>query len=123
MTEYKAIDYIKEFLNTSKNMDKFEKHAFARATSDQSRIEQALDNSSWRVFKFKTKLKLIGIKANLRYKYTTTKYSLKYSLVGLLLSNIKDSFTIDKFLKSGLLISASIILNLLFLDMLLHIFY
>lgn len=84
---------------------------------------QQLDNSSWRVFKFKTKLKLISIKANLRYKYTTTKYSLKYSLVGLLLSNIKDSFTVDKFFKFGLLICASIILNLLFLDMILHMFY
>ena len=84
---------------------------------------QNLDNSSWRVFKFKTKLKLIGIKANLRYKYQNTKYSLKYSLVGLLLSDIKDNFTIEKFFKFGLLISASIILNLLFLDMLLHIFY
>lgn len=84
---------------------------------------QSLQNSAWRVFKFKTKLHIIGMKARLQYKYTTTKYSLKYSFVGLLLSNIKDSFTVEKFFKFGLLISASIILNLLFLDMILHIFH
>lgn len=84
---------------------------------------QSLQNSTWRVFKFKTKLHIIGMKARLQYKYTTTKYSLKYSFVGFLLSNVKDSFTVDKFFKFGLLMSASITLNLFVIDLLLHIFH
>lgn len=84
---------------------------------------QSLQNSAWHVFKFKTKLHIIGMKTRLRYKYTTTKYSFKYSFVGFLLSDLKDSFTVDKFFKFGLLMSASIILNLFIIDLLLHIFH